>query len=63
MKTKERKALAKKIAALELKLQEATTKEAKKRYEDEIMKVSGHVDNIEDMVVIDDMVREILKNQ
>lgn len=62
MKQKELKNLAKKIAAQEKLLASNDDPIIKSRAQSEIMKLSGHVHNLDDMVAIDDMVREILKN-
>lgn len=61
MKIKEQKNLAKKIAKAELSLRDAQTPQEKKKFEEEIMKLCSHVKGIEDMCIIDDMVRDILK--
>ena len=58
MKTKERKNLAKKIAAAEMALQKATSTEEKARLELEITKLGSKVDNFEDLMVIEEMVQE-----
>lgn len=62
MKLKELKNLAKKIAKEELVLKHSQDSEAIKRAENEIMKLCGHVNSIEDMVLIDDLVQDILAN-
>lgn len=62
MKQKELKNLAKKIAAQEKLLASTDDLAVKARAESEIMKLSGHVHSLDDMVAVDDMVREILKN-
>ena len=57
MKRKELKRLAEKIARNELILQDETSdKEAKRRAENEILELSGHVSSLEDMMVIDELV-------
>jgi hypothetical protein len=61
MKQKELKNMAKKIAKAELVIRDSNDPEAIKRAESEIMKLSGHVDRLEDMVIIDDLVQEILQ--
>lgn len=61
MKTKERKNLAKKIAAAEMALQKATSTEEKARLELEITKLGSKVDNFEDLMVIEEMVQDLLK--
>lgn len=60
MKMKELKNLAKKIAKLELKVQNAQDKKEKHQAEQEIMKLSSSVDSLEDMMIIDELVMEIL---
>ena len=60
MKRKELKALAKKIAKVEQKLRKTEDPKQKKRLEAEIMELSGQVDSLEDMVIVDEMVLEIL---
>ena len=61
MKAKELKNLAKKIAKLELIIQNSDDKKAIREAEDQIMKLSGCVDRIEDMVAIDELVQEYIK--
>lgn len=61
MKTKERKNLAKKIAAAEMALQKATSTEEKARLELEITKLGSKVDNFGDLMVIEEMVQDLLK--
>jgi hypothetical protein len=60
MKQKELKNLAKKIAKAELIIRDSNDPDAIRRAETDIMKLSGHVDRLEDMVIIDDLVQEIL---
>lgn len=60
MKTKELKNLAKKIAKYELIIQNSDDKNAIRQAEEEIMKISGSVKSLEDMMVIDEMVQEFL---
>ena len=60
MKQKELKNLAKKIAKAELIIRDSNDPHAIRRAETDIMKLSGHVDRLEDMVIIDDLVQEIL---
>lgn len=61
MKRKELKNIAIKIAKLEQTVQTTTDKEAAKRAEMEIMKLSESVHSLEDMVLIDEMVMDILE--
>ena len=61
MKQKELKNLAKKIARQELIIRDSNDPDAIKRAESEIMKLSGHVDRLEEMVILDDLIQEILQ--
>lgn len=62
MKKKEMKEVAKKIAKLELIIQDPlSTTEAKKKAEKEIMNISFNVGNLSDLDSIDEMVQEILE--
>lgn len=58
MKKKELKSLALKIAKAEQKRQQASTKEEIRSAEAEILKLTGLVDSIEDMVFIDEYIQE-----
>lgn len=62
MKKKELKNLAQKIAKAERVIQslDSTTAD-KSKAEQEIMTLSSHVDKLEDMIIIDEMVQEILE--
>lgn len=60
MKRKELKILARKIAKKEQKLRNTEDSSQKKRLEAEIIELSGQVDSLEDMVIVDEMVLEIL---
>lgn len=62
MKTKERKALAQKIAKQEKIIRDSSDKKAIKEAEYQIMELSGRVTSLEDMVIIDEMVQDILSN-
>lgn len=62
MKKKELKNLAQKIAKYEKIIQTSSDKAEIKKAESEIMSLSGHVDNLEDMMIIDEMVQDILGN-
>ena len=62
MKQKELKNLAKKIAKYEWIVQTSDDKKEIANAQNEIMKLSGCVDKIEDMVVIDELVQEYLEN-
>ena len=61
MKKKELKALAQKIAKAEYIIQNSEDKKAVVKAEQEIIDLSGRVDTLEDMVIIDELVQEILK--
>lgn len=62
MKQKELKNLAKKIAKAEILLsQTALDAEEKRKAEDEIMKLSGKIKSIEDMVILDDLIQEYIE--
>lgn len=61
MKKKELKNLAQKIAKAEMIIQTSDDPKAISKAELEIMDLSGRVDTIEDMVIIDEMVQEILE--
>ena len=52
--------MAKKIAKYELIVRNSDDEETIKRDESEIMKLCGHVDRLEDMMLVDDLVQEIL---
>ena len=62
MKMKELKNFAKKIAKFEKIIQDNADKQAVHNAEQEIMKISGQVDSLEDMIIIDELVQEILSN-
>ena len=61
MKKKELKNLAQKIAKAEMIIQTSTSTEEKAKAEQEIMKLSSHVDKLEDIIIVDEMVQEILE--
>lgn len=61
MKAKELKNLAKKIAKYELIIQNSEDKKAIADAQAQIMKLSGCVDKIEDMVIIDELVQEYIE--
>lgn len=62
MKQKERRKLADKIAEAEIKLSQATDKADVKKYQEQIMRYSSQVLTMEDMVIIDELVQEKIKN-
>ena len=61
MKAKELKNLAKKIAKYELIIKNSDDKKAVFDAEAQIMKLSGCVDKIEDMIAIDELVQEYIE--
>lgn len=61
MKRKEIKNLATKIAKYERIIQNSNDKETIKQAENEIMKVSSSIHSLEDMMAIDELVVELLK--
>ena len=60
MKRKEIKNLAKRIAHLEIELQLQVDKEERAKIEDEIMRLSSHINSIEDMVALDEEIQNLL---
>lgn len=62
MKMKERKNLAKKIAKQQRIILNSEDKEAVRQAEEEIIKLSGSVQNWEDILIIDELVQELLEN-
>ena len=62
MKMKELKNFAKKIAKCEHVIQSSDDKLAIRKAEEEIMRLSGQVESLEDMVIIDELVQELLSN-
>lgn len=60
MKMKELKNLAKKIAKCEQTIQSSEDKEAIRKAEEEVMKLSGSVKSLEDIMIIDELVQELL---
>ena len=62
MKMKELKNFAKKIAKCEQVIQSSDDKLAIRKAEEEIMRLSGQVESLEDMVIIDELVQELLSN-
>lgn len=61
MKRKELKALAKKIAKVELKIQNSEDPKEIRKAQEEMMELCGSVESLEDMTEIDEMVQEILE--
>lgn len=63
MKMKERKNLAKKIAKQQRIILNSEDEEAVRQAEQEIMKLSGQVENWEDILIIDELVQELLEDE
>lgn len=61
MKKKELKNLAQKIAKAERIIQTSDDPKAVAKAESEVMELSGHVDTLEDIVIIDEMVQDLLE--
>ena len=61
MKKKELKNLAKKIASAEMELSSAQDKKDIKHYQDQIIELSGQIDNPNDLFLLDAMIQEILE--
>lgn len=62
MKRKELKNLAKKIADAEYRHSQATDPEDIRNTENEIIKLSGKISNMEEMLLLDDMIQEFLQD-
>lgn len=62
MKMKERKNLAKKIAEQQRIILNSEDEEAVREAEEKIVKLSGQVQNWEDILVIDELVQELLRD-
>ena len=63
MKKKELKNLAKKIADAEYIIQTSDDKKKVAKAQQEIFEPSGHVESLDDMTVIDELVQEILSQK
>lgn len=63
MKMKERKNLAKKIAKQQRIILHSEDTDAVHQAEQEIMKLSGQVENWEDILIIDELVQELLEDE
>ena len=61
MKRKEIIQMAKKLAKLEKIVQTSSDDKEIRRAQDEIMTLSSHIDNFEDIIAIDELVMEILE--
>ena len=60
MKRKEKKQLAEKIAKYERIIQQNTDEELIKEAQTKIMELSSHVDDINDIMEVDEMVQNLL---
>lgn len=60
MKRKEKKQLAEKIVKYERIIQQNTDEELIKEAQARIMELSSHVDNIDDIMEVDEMVQNLL---
>lgn len=60
MKRKELKNLAKKIAQAEHIIQTSNNQDEIQRAQIEVMTLSSHVDSLDDITIIDEMVQELL---
>ncbi len=60
MKRKELKNLAKKIAQAEHIIQTSDNQDEIQRAQMEVMTLSSHVDSLDDITIIDEMVQELL---
>ena len=60
MKKKELKRLAEKIAKCEYIIQTSSDKEAIRRAQDDIFMLSGQVDSLEDITIIDELIQDIM---
>ena len=61
MKRKELKALAKKVAKVELKIRNCQDPKQTKKLQSQMMELCSQVDSLEDMMIVDEMVLEILE--
>jgi hypothetical protein len=61
MKKKELKALARKIAKVELKLRKGGTPKEEEAWKCEMMELCSQVHSLEDIAIVDEMVLEILE--
>lgn len=60
MKKKELKRLAEKIAKCEYIIQTSSDKDAIRRAQDDIFMLSGQVDSLEDITIIDELIQDIM---
>lgn len=63
MKKKELKSLAKRIAEAEYIIQTSSDKKEINKAKNQIIELSNHAIDLEDMAVLDDMIQEILSQK
>lgn len=63
MKKKELKSLAKRIAEAEFIIQTSSDKKEINKAKNQIIELSNHAIDLEDMAVLDDMIQEILSQK
>ena len=63
MRTKELKKLAARIAKLESIIERNEDQDKVKKAQDEIMDISGRIDDVEDLFRIDELVQEMLEEK
>lgn len=63
VKQKELKNLAKKIAKLEMIIQSSDNSDEISRAQEEMIRLSSHVDSLDDVIAIDELVMEILQKE
>lgn len=63
MKTKELKKLAARIAKLESIIERNEDQDKVKKAQDEIMDISGRINDVEDLFRIDELVQEMLEEK
>lgn len=63
LKRKELKQLAEKLAKLELVLQKESDPETVKQTKNKIIELTGHVDDYEDLFILDEYIQKILDKQ
>lgn len=63
MNKKELKKLAMRIAKLELIVQNTADHEEKNKAQNEIMNLTGHVDDVDELFCLDELIQDYLKQQ
>lgn len=63
MKKKELKSLAKRIAEAEFIIQTSSDKKEINKAKNQIIELSNHAIDLEDMAILDDMIQEILSQK